>query len=144
MKLLVKLLTIPLDTLSIAVLKMHHYPALMDYMKFDNKRTVAIRIVQAVIKDKRPLDKLRTVDRLLDFIKPLVVDDSEAGAKEEPYEFSESQHLVSQLVHLVYHPTSLNMYSELLNKFIKVFNKGGTPRMKYNCPSSIFGLIKLS
>ena len=67
MKLLVKLLTIPLDTLSIAVLKMHHYPALMDYMKFDNKRTVAVRIVQAVIKDKRPLDKLRTVDRLLDF-----------------------------------------------------------------------------
>jgi hypothetical protein len=97
-----------------------------------------------VIKDKRPLDKLRTVDRLLDFIKPLVADDSEAGAKEEPYEFSESQHLVSQLVHLVYHPTSLNMYSELLNKFIKVFNKGGTPRMKYTCPSSIFGLIKLS
>lgn len=44
MKLLVKLLTIPLDTLSIAVLKMHHYPALMDYMKFDNKRTVALRI----------------------------------------------------------------------------------------------------
>jgi hypothetical protein len=95
MKLLVKLLTIPLDTLSIAVLKMHHYPALMDYMKFDNKRTVAVRIVQAVIKDKRPLDKLRTVDRLLDFIKPLIADDNEAGAKEEPYEFAESQHLVS-------------------------------------------------
>lgn len=34
MKLLVKLLTIPLDTLSIAVLRMHHYPTLMDYMKF--------------------------------------------------------------------------------------------------------------
>jgi hypothetical protein len=64
-------------------------------MKFDNKRTVAVRIVQAVIKNKRPLDKLKTVDRLLDFIKPLVADDSEAGAKEEPYEFTESQHLVS-------------------------------------------------
>ncbi len=34
MKLLVKLLTIPLDSLSIAVLSMNHYPGLMQYMKF--------------------------------------------------------------------------------------------------------------
>ena len=34
MKLLVKLLTIPLESLSIAVLSMNHYPTLMQYMKF--------------------------------------------------------------------------------------------------------------
>ena len=55
MKLLVKLLSIPLDTLSIAVLRMHHYPTLMDYMKFQNKRTVALRICKAVIKDNKHL-----------------------------------------------------------------------------------------
>lgn len=67
---------------------MHHYPALMDYMKFDNKRTVALRITQAVLKDKRPLDRFKTVDRLISFINPLLADDKEAS-KEEPYEFNE-------------------------------------------------------
>jgi len=62
MKLLVKLLTTPLDTLSIAVLRMHHYPTLMDYMKFSNKRTVALRICKAVIKDNKVISSARTVD----------------------------------------------------------------------------------
>jgi hypothetical protein len=34
MKLLVKLLTIPLETHSLQVLSMNHYPSLMQYMKF--------------------------------------------------------------------------------------------------------------
>lgn len=34
MKILVKLLTIPLESLSIAVLTMNHYPSIMQYMKF--------------------------------------------------------------------------------------------------------------
>ena len=75
MKLLVKLLTIPLDTLSIQVLKMHHYPTLMDYMKFSNKRTVALRICKAVIKDNKTINSALTVDQLLEFIKPLLIDD---------------------------------------------------------------------
>jgi hypothetical protein len=75
MTLLVKLLSIPLDTLSIAVLRMHHYPTLMNYMKFANKRTVALRICKAVIKDKSKLQTSKTVEQLLDFIKPLLGDD---------------------------------------------------------------------
>ena len=52
MKLLVKLLTIPLESLSMAVLGMTHYPTLMKYMRFENRRTVAIKIVRAVISDR--------------------------------------------------------------------------------------------
>jgi hypothetical protein len=77
MKLLVKLLSIPLESLSIAVLKMHHYPTLMDYMKFSNKRTVALRICKAVIKDNKKLISGRTIDQLIDFIKPLLIDDDQ-------------------------------------------------------------------
>lgn len=62
MKLLVKLLTIPLDTLSIAVLDMDEFPILMDYMKFSNKRTVALRIINAVIKDRKVLSSTRLVE----------------------------------------------------------------------------------
>ena len=55
MKHLVKLLSIPLESLSIAVLSMNHYPQLMKYMKFSNRRVVALRIVKAVINDKKLL-----------------------------------------------------------------------------------------
>ena len=88
MKIFVKLLSLPLDMLGIKVLKMHHYPTLMNYMKFTNKRTVALRICKAVFKDRITLQTSSTVDQLLDFIKPLLGDD-EQGGKEEPWELEE-------------------------------------------------------
>lgn len=127
MKLLVKLLTIPLDTLSIAVLKMHHYPTLMDYMKFQNKRTVALRICKAVIKDNKKISSARTVDQLIEFIKPLLVDD-EHGNKEEPYEFEEGQECVARILHMLCHKTKADVYYDLLLRFKKVFAQGGITR----------------
>jgi len=79
MKLLVKLLTIPLESLSLAVLNMNHYPSLMQYMKFSNKRTVALKIVKSVIKDNKPLQSGKTIDQLIEFIMPLLQDDKEAN-----------------------------------------------------------------
>jgi len=86
MKLLVKLLTIPLESLSIAVLSMNHYPTLMRYMKFQNKRTVALKIVKSVIKDNQYLRLPQTIDQLIEFIMPLLQDEKD-NAKEDPYEF---------------------------------------------------------
>jgi hypothetical protein len=90
MKLLVKLLSIPLDSLSIQVLKLATYPQLMDYMKFSNKRQVALRVCKAVIKEGSYLQSYNTIDQLLNFISPLLVDDADGG-KEEAYEFEEGQ-----------------------------------------------------
>lgn len=78
MKLLVKLLTIPLDTLSISVLDMDEFPTLMDYMKFSNKRTVSLRIINCVIKDKKILKSSRLVEQLMTFTKSLLLDDKDA------------------------------------------------------------------
>lgn len=72
MKLLVKLLSIPLDSLSIAVLSLDNFPALMKYMKFANRRTVALRIVKAVLKDRTILSQSQLVEQLIDFIMPLL------------------------------------------------------------------------
>lgn len=89
MKLLVKLLTIPLESLSIAVLSMNHYPTLMQYMKFQNKRTVALKIVKSVLKDKQFLQETKVVDQLIEFVMPLLADEKDGSAKEDPYEFDE-------------------------------------------------------
>ena len=62
MKLLVKLLSIPLESLSIAVLGMNNYPTLMKYMRFSDKRVVAVSIVKAVISDRKFLSSYKIVD----------------------------------------------------------------------------------
>jgi hypothetical protein len=143
MKLLVKLLSIPLESLSIAVLNMNHYPTLMKYMKFTQMKTVALRIVKAVINDRQHLSSQKTVDQLIDFTMPLLVDDKES-ADEEPYEFEEGQEAVAKMLHLIYHKTNSDIYYELLMKLKRVFVKGGTKRMKYTIPALIFSLLKLS
>lgn len=145
MKLLVKLLSIPLESLSIAVLNMNHYPTLMKYMKFGNRRTVALRIVKAVINDKNPLSNPKTVDQLLDFIMPLLQDDKDSG-EEDPYEFEEGQEAVAKLVHLVNGGAraNLDLHLETLMKFKRVFVKGGIKRMKYSVPATVFSLFRLS
>jgi vacuolar protein sorting-associated protein 35 len=143
MKLLVKLLSIPLESLSIAVLNMNHYPTLMKYMKFSNRRTVALRIVKAVINDKNNLQSPKTVDQLIDFIMPLLQDDKDS-TEEEAYEFEEGQEAVAKLVHLVHHKTNIDLYFEILMKFKRIFVKGGIKRMKYSLPALVFSLFRLS
>jgi len=142
MNLLVKLLTIPLETLSVQVLKLNNFPTIMNYMKFSNKRTVALKICKAVIKEGSHLSNFETVDQLLEFIQPLLVDDD--GGKEEAYEFEEGQEIVARLVNLVYHKSDQNTYFEILLKFKKVFAKGGLKRMKYTIPALVFNVIKLT
>lgn len=143
MRLLVKLLSIPLQSLSIQVLSMNHYPELMKYMKFQNRRTVALQIVKAVTKESRLISDLNTCQQLIDFIMPLLVSEN-SNDKEEPYEFEEGQNSVARLVHLFSHPSDSNVHFELLMRFKRVFVKGGAERMRFTLPALIFALFKLS
>jgi len=143
MKLLVKLLTIPLESLSIQVLNMNHYPTLMQYMKFQNKRTVALKIVKSVITDNQFLGSTKLVEQLIEFIMPLLQDESDGSAKEDQYEFEEGQNAVSKMIHLIYNE-NVHLWYTLLQKFIKIFLKGGQQRMKYQLPAIVFTLFKLS
>ena len=80
---------------------------------------------------------------MLEFIKPLLGDD-DSGGKEETYEMEEGQESVARLIHMVSHPSSHDIYYDLLMKFKKIFVKGGPKRMKYTVPALVFALINLS
>ena len=143
MKLLVKLLSTPLDSLSIQVLSMTNYPGLMQYMKFSNKRQVALKIVKSVIKDNQFLSSNKLLDQLIEFIGPLLQDDKEPGSKEDPFELDEGQTAIAKLIHLIHNQNGDAWYSLLL-KIKKIFVKGGAARMSYTLPALIFALFKLS
>jgi hypothetical protein len=101
MRLLVKLLSIPLETLSLVILEMPQYPQLMKYMAYGGRKTVALRIVKAVFKSKRKLDNIEIIEQLLSFIDPLLRDDEDGEDDTEPYEFEEEQESVAKMLQLI-------------------------------------------
>jgi hypothetical protein len=115
LRLLLKLLSIPLESLSLAILDMNHYPTLMSYLNFGFRKTVSLRIVKAVIKSKKRLDSKDVVTKLIEFITPLLLDgkDTEEG---EPYEFEEEQEAVARLPHLV-NNADLDEFHSIFLKF---------------------------
>jgi len=141
MRLLVKLLSIPLDTLSLKILEMPQYPLLLKYMAYSGRRTVSLRIVKAVFKSKKKLDSPDIINQLLSFIDPLLKDDEENEEEVESYEFEEEQESISKLIHLVYNE-DLEIYYELLQRMKKELMQGGVKRLRYTLPSFIFNLFK--
>ena len=141
MRMLVKLLSVPLDTLSLRILEMPQYPILLKYMAFGSRRTVSLRIVKAVFKAKRKLDNLDIVNQLLSFIEPLLKDDEESKEDVEAYEFEEEQESVAKMLHLI-NNSDLDSYYEILQRFKKELVQGGIKRMKYTMPSYVFNLFK--
>jgi vacuolar protein sorting-associated protein 35 len=141
MRILVKLLSIPLDTLSLRILEMPQYPMLLKYMAFGSRRTVSLRIVKAVFKSKRKLDNIDLVNQLLSFIEPLLRDDENGDNEVEAYEFEEEQESVAKMLHLIRNE-DLEVYFELLKRLKKEIEQGGIKRMKYTLPSYIFNLFR--
>jgi vacuolar protein sorting-associated protein 35 len=141
MRLLVKLLSIPLDTLSLKILDMPQYPMLLKYMAYTGRRTVSLRIVKAVFKSKRKLDSIDILNQLLSFVEPLIKDDEDNEEETEAYEFAEEQESIAKLLHLIYND-DLDTYYGLLQRMKKELVQGGIKRMKYTIPSFVFNLFK--
>ena len=140
LKSVVKLLTFPLETLSLAILSMNHYPKLMAYLEFVPRKQVAYKIVQAVVGNKRILDEYDLCLQLLEFIKPLLMDfpDSVEG---EVYEFDEEQNNIAKIVHLV-QVSDLRTHYRILKLFEEKFTQGGARRLPYTYPALIFSWIR--
>lgn len=140
LKNIVKLLTFPLETLSLAILSMNHYPKLMAYLEFLPRKQVAYKIVQAVVGNKRILDEYDLCAQLLEFIKPLLRDfpDSVDG---EAYEFEEEQTNIAKIVHLV-QVEDLRTHFGILRLFQEKFSEGGPRRLPYTYPALIFSWIR--
>lgn len=141
MRLLVKLLSIPLDTLSLKILEMPQYPMLLKYMAYNGRRTVSLRIVKALFKSKRKLDNIDILNQLLTFVEPLLKDDEECEEEPEAYEFEEEQECVAKMIHLISNH-DLDIYYNILQRIKKELVQGGMKRMKYTLPPFIFNLFK--
>jgi len=144
LKNIVKLLTIPLETLSLAVLNMSHFPILMQYLNPSLKKQVAKLILAALINSHTKLENADIVQKLLVFISPLVEGiPGEEDFKDDLYEFEEVQTNVARIVHLVQCADSNTQFT-VLGLLKDAFGKGGIHRMKITYPALIWSLLKLA
>lgn len=142
LKSLVKLLTLPLDSLSIAVLRMDEFPKLMKYLPLTKRRIVALKICQAVTNSAIPLVNMEMVRQIMDFVDPLLREAKEL-ADLDPTEFEEEQHLVARLPHLV-HNENPDLAFEMLESLKVQFLEGGIKRQYHTIPAIFFAYIKLA
>lgn len=140
-KSIVKLLSIPLETLSLSILSMNHYPNLLEYLEFYSRKQVSFKIVQAAVASKKSLDSFDTVKQLLEFTTPLWAQNKET-TETDAYEFEDEQQNMAKLVHLV-RANDLNIHYEILELFKEKFTSGGETRIKFTFPALFFAYIKL-
>mmetsp|Transcript_9766 Transcript_9766/g.19141 ORF Transcript_9766/g.19141 Transcript_9766/m.19141 type:complete len:766 (+) Transcript_9766:3139-5436(+) len=140
LKNVVKLLSFPLETLSLSILTMNHYPKLMKYLTFLARKQVAFKIAQAVVRSRKLIESQAIVDELFQFVGPLLKDLPDS-VKGEDYEFDDEQSQVARLVHLVNGPDP-QTHLAILKTFKNVYEEGGDERIAYTFPALIFALIK--
>ena len=134
-KLVMWLLSYPLDSLSIAIFEMNQYSVLMKYLDFYSRKTLALRIIESIIQAKIKLDSMEKIDRLIEFINSLLVDSSDS-IESDAYEFENEMQSVSKVAFLIFNE-DCQKTEQIFGKFKYLFSKGGIKRMKYTIPSLI-------
>eukprot|EP00937_MAST-01D_sp_MAST-1D-sp2_P003658 g3658.t1 len=140
-----KLLTIPLETLSLQVLNLEHYPELMQFLQWDSRKAVAVKLLKVVLDTKTPLDDVDMVQKLFAFIRPLIKDDSDTPAAEEDAdqeEFEEEQQLVARLVALMQHDDT-DILFEIYTASRRHFGQGGVKRIQFTLVPLVFASLAL-
>jgi vacuolar protein sorting-associated protein 35 len=139
---IVKILTLPLDSLSVAVLTMDEYPNLMKHLKFTRRREVAQQIAKIVAKNDLQLADDHLVGQLLVFIEPLLkkLPDSENISD---VLFKDEQTNVARLVFQINNEDPAVVWG-ILRSFIEKFREGGPERIRFTYPSTIFKLLQLA
>jgi vacuolar protein sorting-associated protein 35 len=148
-RLVVQLLTALLDLDAarnqvLVILEFDNYPELMQYLHVSTRKTVAMAIVQSVLKHRVPLDDHDKVAKLLAFLRPLLRDDPAALADDADREdFDEEQHLVARLVHLLGHSDTDEAF-RVMGLVRKHFGQGGTQRIAHTLPPLVFRTLQLA
>ncbi len=70
-----KLLSIPLDSLALKVLKLEHYGELISFLPWNNRREVAVSLLQSLAKVVSTPNSVKEIDELIIGIEPDIRDE---------------------------------------------------------------------
>eukprot|EP01022_Parablepharisma_sp_SALTPOND_P000708 TRINITY_DN1044_c0_g2_i1.p1 TRINITY_DN1044_c0_g2~~TRINITY_DN1044_c0_g2_i1.p1 ORF type:complete len:857 (+),score=97.29 TRINITY_DN1044_c0_g2_i1:113-2683(+) len=137
LKNVVKLLIIPLDSLSIGIFGLSHFPTLMQYLTPAMLRMLSKKVIMAVVNARKPVETLDLVQRLITFLKHLLEGvDAEEEYRNDPYEFEETQTFTAKLVHLIECKDPLTQF-QAITALKEAFDKGGIQCLRYTTPAIV-------
>lgn len=139
---IVQILIHPLETMSIVVLNLAQYPKLMGYLPFAKRKTVSLKIVEAVISSKTYLINTDILNKLVGFILPLI-EEQEDSILPNQQELETELGLVSKLFGFVHSHNPLVTF-DMLKIFDLKFKKLPSEWRKLLLPSLLTYYCKVA
>eukprot|EP01116_Phalansterium_solitarium_P025591 TRINITY_DN9862_c0_g2_i1.p1 TRINITY_DN9862_c0_g2~~TRINITY_DN9862_c0_g2_i1.p1 ORF type:complete len:802 (-),score=347.22 TRINITY_DN9862_c0_g2_i1:1227-3578(-) len=143
-KQIMRLLNTPLESYRsiLTVLKLQHYHELTTFLSFQERSRVAVDIAKAAITFTGEISAAEQINTLLEFIGPLVKDETDQPEGDQD-DFEEEQHLVASLIHLCQSNDPDSLYLMLVTAR-KHFGQGGPRRIPFTLPPLVFKAIALA
>jgi vacuolar protein sorting-associated protein 35 len=142
-KLIGRLLSVPLES-TLSIFEMPQFPSLMSYLDFSSRSTLSLRIIESLVNGSslEKLDSVEKVTILLDFVKPLLADSSDAADLDQ-YQFEYEQQSVAKLIFIISNTSPVKQL-EMLTLLRNVFLKGGSKRQRFTLPPLVNAFFILS
>eukprot|EP01006_Ploeotia_vitrea_P035991 TRINITY_DN65957_c0_g1_i1.p1 TRINITY_DN65957_c0_g1~~TRINITY_DN65957_c0_g1_i1.p1 ORF type:complete len:795 (-),score=534.20 TRINITY_DN65957_c0_g1_i1:64-2295(-) len=143
-----QLLTMPLESLGLRILKLTNYGGLMTYLEYYDRKNVSVKILEAVVFIGEKLDSVDKVDQIFQYISPVIKDQEDAKSADgddgdDDFEFQQEQHLSAQLFHQIYHDEPA-VQVQLYATARQHYGRGGVRRIQHSLPPLVFGSLALA
>jgi len=127
----------------LTVLKLEHYHKLIAFMSFENRKRVALDITKNAIDFTATLSTAQQVNKLLEFIQPLIKDEEDQPQQVDDEDIDEEQSYVASLVHLFHSEDTEELFAMYVTAR-KHFGVGGPKRIKHTLIPLVFRVLKLA
>jgi vacuolar protein sorting-associated protein 35 len=145
-KQMIKILTIPLDSYKdiLTVLKLENYQPLIVLLQYEQRKRIAIEILRTTIDANNVfISQPEQVNKILEWIQPLVKDEQEQPEHVDDDDFVEEQNLVASLVHLFENENPEQLFAMYLTAR-KHFGQGGEKRIRHTLIPLVFCALSLA
>jgi len=142
---IVDLLGAPLKSLSLAVLEMEHYAALLEFLDYHTRKAVALNMVKVVVEDNHALPNADAVSALFKFISPLLKDEADTPANEATVakdQFQHEQQKVAMLPHQIRGEDTDSDFA-MITAMRGFFGQGGPQRLALTLPATFYAALGL-
>ncbi|PRP80240.1 vacuolar protein sorting protein [Planoprotostelium fungivorum] len=144
-KQILHLLNTPLDTFKniLTVLRLQNYHLVIQYLNYDSRKRVALNITRTAIQHTPSIGEAEGVNKLLEWISPLIQSESPQQEIIDDDDFAEEQNLVASLVHLFENKDPEQLFA-MYTVARTHLSKGGPKRIKYLLVPLIFRALRLA
>lgn len=141
---IVDLLSGPMKSLGLGVLKMEHFSSLARFLSYQTQKQLSLSMVSAIVEDNHALSNVEDVSALFGFIAVLIKDQDDTPGDEgkNKQRFAEEQNKVCKLVHQVRSPDT-DVEFQIFTTMRGYFGQGGPQRLVFTLHATFYAALGL-